>query len=591
MSTPDVIVVHAQLLRRAPTACSPPRRSADVKAYMAARLLDDAAAVPEHAVRQRGVRVPRPRAAAASRRSATALEARRGAGGGRPGADAGQGVRAAQLPRREQGGHAAAGAATCSPRSARASTSWQWMSPETKAQAHDKLSHITVKIGYPDVWQDYSALQHPPRRPDGQRPRDDASTAEPQRPPPGPAGRPHRVGDDAADGERVLQPTNNEIVFPAAILQPPYFDPERRRRGELRRDRGGDRPRGEPRLRRPGPQERRRRQPARLVDPGRPAAFQQRTDMLAAQYDAYSPLEGMHVNGHLTMGENIGDLSGLAVAYRAYHNSLGGREAPVIAGFTGDQRFFMGWAQVWRRSCATRRCASACSPTRTRRAMYRAQRPAGEQRGVLPRLRREGGRRDVPPARPARGDLVGTASPRITIGPGSPAEPGPSSLGAPSVSESTGSTGRPGPHPGSFLACPSPKTAWGRDLGRFAPAASAPRDAPRVARRPATETERRRDSSSSHAPDRRRGRAAPLVRAPLRARADTAASRRLRGLPLCWPRLQAPLERCSSTGGERSGRRWRSPAVRRRRPRPRDSCGPRPALARRPRLDVRTRGA
>jgi predicted metalloendopeptidase len=67
-----------------------------------------------------------------------------------------------------------------------------------------------------------------------------------------------------------------------------------------------------------------------------------------AQYGAFSPLEGATVNGRLTLGENIGDLSGLAVAYRAYKLSLNGREAPVIDGFTGDQRFFMGWAQVWR---------------------------------------------------------------------------------------------------------------------------------------------------------------------------------------------------------------------------------------------------
>jgi predicted metalloendopeptidase len=77
-------------------------------------------------------------------------------------------------------------------------------------------------------------------------------------------------------------------------------------------------------------------------------AFHQRTEALAAQYDAYAPAEGAHVNGHLTLGENIGDLSGLAVAYRAYRASLNGHEAPVIGGFTGDQRFFMGWAQVWR---------------------------------------------------------------------------------------------------------------------------------------------------------------------------------------------------------------------------------------------------
>ncbi len=75
----------------------------------------------------------------------------------------------------------------------------------------------------------------------------------------------------------------------------------------------------------------------------------------------------MNVNGELTLGENIGDLAGLTVAYEAYQISLGGKPAPVIDGFTGDQRFFLGWAQVWRASTATTSCASAWSPIRTAR--------------------------------------------------------------------------------------------------------------------------------------------------------------------------------------------------------------------------------
>jgi predicted metalloendopeptidase len=77
--------------------------------------------------------------------------------------------------------------------------------------------------------------------------------------------------------------------------------------------------------------------------------FQHRTSRLVEQYNAFSPLEGMHLNGELTLGENIGDLSGLAVAYKAYHIALGDRQAPVLDGFTGEQRFFIGWAQVWPR--------------------------------------------------------------------------------------------------------------------------------------------------------------------------------------------------------------------------------------------------
>ena len=80
------------------------------------------------------------------------------------------------------------------------------------------------------------------------------------------------------------------------------------------------------------------------------AAFKARTGALVKQYDAYEPLPGLHVKGALTLGENVADLAGLSVAYDAYHASLGGRPAKVIDGFTGDQRFYLGWAQVWRRS-------------------------------------------------------------------------------------------------------------------------------------------------------------------------------------------------------------------------------------------------
>jgi predicted metalloendopeptidase len=225
----------------------------------------------------------------------------------------------------------------------------EWMSPETKAQAHDKLRNITVRIGYPDRWQDYSALQV--RRGDLVGNLRAISRYGWNRNI-GRLGRPVERGEWAMTPQTVnayYNSVNNEIVFPAAILQAPYFDPN----ADDAVNYGGIvAVIGHEVSHAFDDQGRKSDGAGNLRDwwtPADAAAFQQRADMLVAQYAAYSPVEGMNVNGRLTLGENIGDLSGLAVAYRAYRNSLNGREAPVIAGFTGDQRFFMGWAQVWRR--------------------------------------------------------------------------------------------------------------------------------------------------------------------------------------------------------------------------------------------------
>ncbi|MCC7065876.1 MAG: M13 family metallopeptidase, partial [Planctomycetes bacterium] len=141
----------------------------------------------------------------------------------------------------------------------------------------------------------------------------------------------------------------NEIVFPAAILQPPFFDvnaDDAVNYGAIGAVIGHEISHG-------------------FDDQGRhydgtgnlrewwtdadDQEFRKRTAGLVAQYNAYSPLPTLTVNGELTLGENIADLAGLTVAYRAYRLSLGGKEAPVIDGYTGDQRFFIGWAQVWAR--------------------------------------------------------------------------------------------------------------------------------------------------------------------------------------------------------------------------------------------------
>ncbi|MGZ8302262.1 MAG: M13-type metalloendopeptidase, partial [Telluria sp.] len=142
--------------------------------------------------------------------------------------------------------------------------------------------------------------------------------------------------------------TMNEIVFPASILQPPFFDmraDDAVNYGAIGAvigheishgfDDKGSQSDGDGNLRDWWTAEDR-------------AKFQAKADMLVKQYSAFSPIPGYNVNGALTLGENIGDNSGVAIAYKAYKLSLGGKEAPVIDGLTGDQRFFMGFGQVWR---------------------------------------------------------------------------------------------------------------------------------------------------------------------------------------------------------------------------------------------------
>ncbi|MEG8222199.1 M13 family peptidase [Sphingomonas sp. HH69] len=225
-----------------------------------------------------------------------------------------------------------------------------WMSDTAKARAHKKLAAFTPKIGYPDKWRDYDGLAIQ---------RDDLL---------GNAMRASQFDFDYNIGklgkpiyrwEWGMTPMEInayanfgmvEIVFPAAILQPPFFDPN----ADPAVNYGGigavighelshhfdD-------------------QGAKYDETGKlnqwwtdadVANFKALTDKLVTQYDAYEPFPGAHVKGAFTLGENIGDLGGLAVALDAYHASLGGKPAPVIDGMTGDQRFFLGWAQVWRRN-------------------------------------------------------------------------------------------------------------------------------------------------------------------------------------------------------------------------------------------------
>ncbi len=225
-----------------------------------------------------------------------------------------------------------------------------WMSPATKEQALAKLQGFTVKVGYPSKWRDYSKLDV--------RPGDLVGNAER-------AGRfewdyrRNRLGGPVDKAEWGMTPqtvnayynsVKNEIVFPAAILQPPFFDPKADdavNYGGIGGVIGHEISHG-------------------FDDQGRKSdgngvlrdwwttedatKFEAQAVRLGAQYEAYSfeGLPGVHINGRASMGENIGDLGGVMIALDAYHASLGGKPAPVLDGFTGDQRFFLGWGQVWR---------------------------------------------------------------------------------------------------------------------------------------------------------------------------------------------------------------------------------------------------
>lgn len=225
----------------------------------------------------------------------------------------------------------------------------EWMSPVTKKQAHEKLSKFTTKIGYPDVWKDYSKLVIKADDLVGNYMR--AAEVEFQRDVDRLGGPIDRTewGMTPQTINAYYNPVMNEIVFPAAILQPPFFnldaDDAVNYGGiggvighEISHgfDDKGSEYDGDGNLRKWWSVEDREE-------------FERRAKQLTDQYSAYKPFEDMSVDGKLTLGENIGDLGGMACAYAAYRLSLGGKEAPVIDGLTGDQRFFLGWGQIWRR--------------------------------------------------------------------------------------------------------------------------------------------------------------------------------------------------------------------------------------------------
>ncbi|HEU0065957.1 MAG TPA: M13-type metalloendopeptidase [Sphingomonas sp.] len=234
----------------------------------------------------------------------------------------------------------------------------EWMAPETKIKARAKLAAFTPKIGYPDKFRDYSALRVIPGDVLGNA--DRVSEFEYNR-------QLAKIGKPVDRSEWFMTPQTvnayanplmNEVVFPAAILQPPFFDPNADpavNYGAIGAVIGHEISHHF------DDQGRKYDMNGNLSEwwtPQDVARFKAYTDKVVAQYAAYEPVPGMHVNGELTLGENMADLAGINVAYDAYKISLKGKPAPTIGGFTGDQRFFLGFGQVWQtksREAAIRR--------------------------------------------------------------------------------------------------------------------------------------------------------------------------------------------------------------------------------------------
>ena len=250
-----------------------------------------------------------------------------------------------------------------------------WMSDATKVEAYRKLSTFRPKIGYPSKWKDYSSVTIQPDDLLGNA----MAMRQYNR-----ADQNRRIGQKTDREEWGMTPqtvnayynsTFNEIVFPAAILQPPFFDVNAdpavnyggigavigHEMGHGFDDQGSK-------------SDADGIQRNWWTDADR-ARFDARTKALGAQYNSYCPLPGQCVNGGLTMGENLGDLGGLSMAYTAYQLSLKGKPAPVIDGLTGDQRFYLSWAQVWRGKYRDEALLNLIKTNPHSPSMYRANGP------------------------------------------------------------------------------------------------------------------------------------------------------------------------------------------------------------------------
>jgi putative endopeptidase len=230
----------------------------------------------------------------------------------------------------------------------RSITTLEWMTEPTRKEALEKLAKFSAKIGYPSQWRDYSALKISADDLLGNMARSATLEHEYQL---GKLGKPVDHQEWLMSPQTVnayYNPVKNEIVFPAAILQAPFFDFEADdavNYGAIGAVIGHEIGHGF------DDQGRRYDGTGALRDwwtPADEAEFKKRATVLVDQFTVLSPLPGVNVNGELTLGENIGDLGGLSIAYQAWTLSLNGKPSPTLDGFSGEQRFFMGWAQAWR---------------------------------------------------------------------------------------------------------------------------------------------------------------------------------------------------------------------------------------------------
>lgn len=224
----------------------------------------------------------------------------------------------------------------------------EWMTPDTKKTAKAKAETMLIGVGYPDSWRDYSSLEVKRDDPLGNALRAEEAEYRHQTGKLGKAPDKKEWWMTPQTVNAVQLPLQNAMNFPAAILEAPFFDPnadDAANYGSIGAVIGHEVSHGFDNLGSEFDAEGRLRNWWTKEDADH---FKAATDKLVAQYNAYEALPGLHLNGQQTLGENIADVAGLQAAYTAYHKSLGGKQAPVIDGLTGDERFFLAFAQAWR---------------------------------------------------------------------------------------------------------------------------------------------------------------------------------------------------------------------------------------------------